>query len=65
MDRDGRVYVVDTNNGRTQALAADGKGANGWTFICRLSKGKYGTRIIVCDLAGNESAPGFGTLTVK
>ena len=41
------------------------KGTNGWSFTCRLSKGKYSTRIIAYDRAGNESAPGFGTLAVK
>jgi len=42
------------------------KGANGWSFICRLKPGKYSTRITATDLAGNSSdAPGLGTLTVK
>ena len=41
------------------------KGTNGWSFTCRLSKGRYSTRIIAYDRAGNESGPGFGTLTVK
>jgi hypothetical protein len=41
------------------------KGTNGWSFTCRLSKGRYSTRIIAYDRAGNESDPGFGTLTVK
>jgi len=42
------------------------KGANGWSFICRLTPGRYATRITATDLAGNSSdSPGLGTLTVK
>ena len=42
------------------------KGANGWSFICRLRPGKYDTRITATDRAGNSSdPPGLGTLTVK
>ena len=63
-----RVQKFDENGGflnKWGGIGTDDGKDHGWSFTCRLSKGRYGTRIIAYDRAGNESGPGFGTLTVK